>query len=58
MSNQANQTPGADPTLRDPETLTTDQVRQGETGTGLRYVLIFSMIAAFIALAVVLLSFI
>ena len=33
------------------EALTTDQVRQGETGHGLRYVLAVSLAAALIALA-------
>ena len=37
--------------VRDPETLTTDEVRQGVTGFGVRYVLLISTIAALVALA-------
>lgn len=37
--------------VRDPETLTTDEVRQGVTGFGVRYVLFISTIAALVALA-------
>jgi len=47
-----------DPTMRDAESLTVDEVRGGETGTGLRYVLIFSMAAAVIALAIVFFNFV
>lgn len=36
---------------RDPETLSTDEVRQGATGFGVRYVLFISTIAALVALA-------
>ncbi len=37
---------------KDPEALSTDEVRQGETGHGVRYVLMVSLTAALIALAV------
>ncbi len=37
--------------LRDPEDLTTDEVRGGTTGHNVRYVLIISLAGAFIALA-------
>ena len=36
---------------KDPEALTIDEVRQGETGHGVRYMLMFSLAAALIALA-------
>ncbi|MHB1207703.1 MAG: hypothetical protein ACYCZX_19220 [Rhodospirillaceae bacterium] len=36
---------------RDPESLTTDEVRQGVTGFGVRYVLFISTAAALVALA-------
>ena len=36
---------------KDPEELTATDLRQGATGTGLRYVLMFSLSAALIALA-------
>lgn len=36
--------------VRDPETLTTDEVRQGVTGFGVRYVLFISTAAALVAL--------
>lgn len=35
---------------KDPETLTVNEVRQGETGHGVRYVLMFSLSAALVAL--------
>lgn len=38
---------------KDPEDLTVTQVRQGVTGMGVRYVLMFSLSAALIALAAV-----
>lgn len=41
-------TPGP---VRDPESLTTDEVRQGVTGFGVRYVLFISTVAALVALA-------
>ncbi len=37
---------------KDPEALTTDEVRQGETGHGVRYMLMFSLGAAIVALAI------
>ena len=37
--------------VRDPESLTTDEMRQGVTGFGVRYVLFISTIAALVALA-------
>ncbi len=37
---------------RDPEKLTVNEVRQGETGHGVRYVLMASLSAALIGLAV------
>jgi hypothetical protein len=37
---------------RDPEALSTDEVRQGETGHGVRYVLAVSLTAALVALAI------
>jgi hypothetical protein len=37
---------------KDPEALTTDEVRGGETGHGVRYMLVVSLTAALIALAV------
>lgn len=37
---------------KDPEALTTDEVRQGETGHGVRYMLMFSLGAAMVALAI------
>jgi hypothetical protein len=37
--------------VTDPEKLTTDEVRQGVTGNGVRYVLIFSLAGAIIAMA-------
>ena len=37
---------------KDPEALTVDEVRQGETGHGVRYMLMFSLGAAVIALAI------
>jgi hypothetical protein len=39
--------------VKDPEDLSTDQVRQGVTGHGVRYVLGISLFTALIALAVV-----
>lgn len=36
--------------VRDPESLTTDEVRQGVTGFGVRYVLFISTAAALVAL--------
>ena len=36
---------------KDPENLTVNEVRQGVTGNGVRYVLMFSLSAALIALA-------
>ncbi len=36
---------------KDPEALSTNEVRQGETGHGVRYMLIFSLGAAVVALA-------
>lgn len=49
------ETPTQGPTfegrVRDPESLTTDEVRQGVTGFGVRYVLFISTIAALVALA-------
>lgn len=36
---------------KDPEDLTVTEVRQGATGMGVRYVLMFSLSAALIALA-------
>lgn len=56
---ESNERPGKtnDPTMRDPESLTTDQVRQGQTGTGMRYVLLVSMVAAVIVLGIVFFSF-
>jgi len=42
---------GAAP-AKDPEALTVDEVRQGETGHGVRYMLMFSLAAALIALAI------
>jgi len=38
--------------VKDPEDLTTNEVRQGETGHGVRYVLMVSLTAALIGLAV------
>ena len=37
--------------VTDPEKLTTDEVRQGVTGNGVRYVLILSLAGALIAMA-------
>jgi hypothetical protein len=37
---------------KDPESLTTDEVRGGETGHGVRYMLMFSLGAALIAMAI------
>ena len=37
--------------VRDPESLTTDEMRQGVTGFGVRYVLFISTVAALVALA-------
>lgn len=37
---------------KDPETLTVNEVRQGETGHGVRYMLMFSLSAALVALVV------
>ena len=39
------------PPPRDPEELTATDLRQGATGMGVRYVLMFSLSAALIALA-------
>jgi hypothetical protein len=50
--------PPHDPTMRDAESLTVDEVRGGETGTGLRYVLIVSMVATVIALAIIFFNFV
>lgn len=36
---------------KDPEDLTVNEVRQGVTGNGVRYVLMFSLSAALVALA-------
>jgi hypothetical protein len=38
-------------TVRDPESLTTNEVRQGATGFGVRYVLLISTVAALVAMA-------
>lgn len=45
------QHPAAPAEGRNPETLTTDEVRQGVTGFGVRYVLFISTVAALVALA-------
>ncbi len=37
--------------VRDPESLTTNEVRQGATGFGVRYVLLISTVAALVAMA-------
>ena len=42
--------PLAPGTARDPENLSTDEVRQGVTGFGVRYVLFISTAAALVAL--------
>ena len=38
--------------VTDPDLLTTNEVRQGETGNGVRYVLILSLAGALIAMGV------
>jgi hypothetical protein len=51
-SGAAYQHPATDATdnVRDPGDMSTDEVRQGVTGNGVRYVLAFSLGAALIAL--------
>jgi len=38
--------------VKDPEDLSTDEVRQGTTGHGVRYVLIISLATSLVALAI------
>lgn len=51
MNKPYNATPDMVPP-KDPENLTVNQVRQGETGNGVRYVLVVSLSAALVALVI------
>ena len=50
QSRSPNEAPAHKAAVRDPESLTTDEVRQGVTGFGVRYVLFISTAAALVAL--------
>jgi len=51
MHNPFDAPPDMSAPPKDPENLTVNEVRQGATGNGVRYVLMFSLSAALIALA-------